>query len=275
VLNLRYKHEAVIEVCKHGLKHAHVTNRVMFHLSMGQAYEYLGRMKESLKAFEAGVADSGKNEILESKRRYIDALSVAGQHEKALAQCQALLKEYNQGGELRKVRLALSGVYAAMGKYDLADRQYLLILESDPNDPGANNDLGFGWADRNKNLDEAERMIRKAIELDRKQRTTGTALGEEAEEDNAAYVDSLGWVLFRKGKLDEARKELEKASKLPTGDDDPTVFDHLGDVYFRMNEREKAVAAWKKALSLYDARTRRMQADRYKEIQDKIRTAQR
>jgi tetratricopeptide (TPR) repeat protein len=269
VLTLRFKHKEIIEVCKHGLKNAQATNRVMFHRSMGLSYMYLGDMKASLAAHEAGVADSGKAEMLGSKRRYIDALSFAGQHDKALAECQALLKEYNRGGDLREVRATLSTVYAAMGKHDLADQQLLLILESDPDDATANNDLGYGWADRNKNLDEAERMIRKAIDLDRRQRTTGPNPSVE-DEDNAAYVDSLGWALFRRGKLAEARAELEKAVKLPTGDDDPTVWDHLGDVYYRLKMPAQAVSAWKKALSLYDAHTRRMQADRYKEIQDKI-----
>jgi tetratricopeptide (TPR) repeat protein len=270
VLTLRSQHKAIVEVCQHGLKHAQATNRVMFHRSLGMAYMYLGKMKECLAAYEAAVADSGKNEMLGSKRRLIDALSYAGQHDKALAECQALLKEYNRGEELREVRATLSTVYAAMGKHDLADKQLRLILENDPEDATANNDLGYGLADRNTDLDEAERMVRKAIDLDRKQRTTGRGLAGGEDEDNAAYVDSLGWVLFRKGKLAEARAELEKASKLPTGDDDPVVWDHLGDVYYRLEMTDKAVTAWKKALSLYDARTRRMHADRYKEIRDKI-----
>jgi tetratricopeptide (TPR) repeat protein len=269
VLRLRYKHQAIIELCKQGLKNAQATNRVMFHQSLGYAYMYLGNQKACLSAFEAAIADAGKAEMLGCKRSWIDALSWCGKHDKALAECQALLKEYNQGGDLREVRATLSTVYAAMGKYDPADRQLLLILENDPLDATANNDLGYGWADRNKNLDEAERMIRKAIDLDRRQGVVPTG---GKEEDNAAYVDSLGWVLFRKGKLDEALKELERASKLPTGDDDPVVWDHLGDVYFRLKETAKAVAAWKKALALYDARTRRPQPDRCKEIQEKIQS---
>ncbi len=272
VLALRYKHEAIVEVCKRGLKEAQATNRVLFHTSLGLAYLSLGKIEASLSAFETAVNEAGKNELLRCKRRYIDALAYAGKHDKALAMCQELLKEYNHGGELRDVRATLSTVHAAMGKYDLADRQLLLILESDPNDATANNDLGYGWADRGKDLDEAERMIRKAIELDRKQRTGPGLTGED--EDNAAYIDSLGWVLFKKGKLEEARQELEKASKLPTGDDDPTVWDHLGDVYFRLKLFDKARAAWQKALSLYDARTRRMQPDRYKEIKEKLQAHQ-
>ncbi len=268
VLKLRYKHEAIVQVCRQGLKVAQATNRVLFHVELGRAQQYLGNNREALKAFELAVADAGKGQMLYCKRLWIDALSHAGQNDKALAECQNLLKEYNQGGELREVRAVLSLVYAAMGKQELADKQLQLILESDPGDATANNDLGYGWADRNKNLDEAERMIRKALELARKQRSIGEG---EVDEDSAAYVDSLGWVLFRRGKLAEARKELERASRMPGGDDDPVVWDHLGDVLYRLKEVDKAVAAWKKALALFDAHTRRPHADRYKEIREKIR----
>ena len=73
-----------------------------------------------------------------------------------------------------------------------------------------------------------------------------------AETENAAYIDSLGWVLFRRGKLSEARTELERASQLHMGAVDPVVWDHLGDVLFRLGEKAKGKAAWEKARELYD-----------------------
>jgi tetratricopeptide (TPR) repeat protein len=273
VLKLRYKHQAILEVCKTGLKKAQLTNRLLFHTEMGRAYQHLEKHDEAIRAYEQAVQDAGKPQMLQCKRLLIDALSAAGKNDKALAECQELLKEYNQGGELREVRATLSMIYQAMGKHKLADKQLLLILESDPNDATANNDLGYVWADRNKNLDQAEKMIRKAIELDKNQRASGLAVSADADEDNAAYVDSLGWLLFRQGKLEEARAELEKAAKMPGGDDDPTVWDHLGDVQHRLKQADRAVASWKKAVSLYDQRTRRMQPERYKEIQEKIKAA--
>jgi Flp pilus assembly protein TadD len=158
-----------------------------------------------------------------------------------------------------------------MGKHDESEEQLQLILEADPNDATANNDLGYVWADRNKNLLQAERMIRKAIELDRQQRTSGVSIDPDSEEENAAFVDSLGWVLFRRGKVEDACRELEKAASLSGGDDDPVVWDHLGDVYYRLKKPEKAATAWKKALSLYDLGTRRKTDGRCQEIHDKIR----
>src|SRR5205823_1657058 len=158
--------------------------------------------------------------------------------------------------DVRSTRLLLSSVHSAAGEADEAEEQLLLVLKDDPNDAGACNDLGYLWAERNKKLDEAERLVRKALELDRRQRQAGPGV-ELDEGDNPAYVDSLGWVLFRRGKLEEARTELERASALPSGADDPVVWDHLGDVYFRLGRKAKSAAAWRKALGLYEAGRRR------------------
>jgi tetratricopeptide (TPR) repeat protein len=271
VLQLQHKHAALIAICKLGLQKAQQTNRVMFHRAMVYACLSLGRNKEALAAAEDAVNDAGKAQQLGSRKLKVYVLSEMGEHNKALAECQDMLKVYNAGGELREVRLTLSRVLLQMGKEDESDDQLDLILKSDPNDATACNDLGYHWADRNKNLDEAEKLIRKAIDLDQKQRTRSAFPSPDADKDNAAFVDSLGWVLFRRDKLEEAKAELERSTTLPGGDDDPVVFDHLGDVYYRLDDKAKALTAWKKALSLYDLGTRRKTDGRYKEISDKIR----
>jgi tetratricopeptide (TPR) repeat protein len=271
VLQLRHDHKGIVEIGKLGLAKAQQTNRVMFHRALVYAYLGLEKYKEALAAADAAVTDSGKGQQLGSRKVRAYALSEAGKHAEAVAECQAMLKEYNQGGELREVRLTLSRVYLTMGKDDLSDEQLEMILKADPNDSTACNDLGYHWADRGKNLEEAERLIRKAIDLDRKQRTSSAFPSPDSDKDNAAFVDSLGWVLFKRGKLAEARDELVRTMTLPGGDDDPVVFDHLGDVYYRLKENGKALAAWKKALALFETGTRRKTDGRYKEIQDKVR----
>ena len=75
-------------------------------------------------------------------------------------------------------------------------------------------------------------MIRKAV---------------TAEPENAAYLDSLGWVLFKLGKTKEAQGHLEKATQLPSGGD-ATIWDHLGDCYARNDKPKQARDAWQKAL---------------------------
>jgi tetratricopeptide (TPR) repeat protein len=96
------------------------------------------------------------------------------------------------------------------------------------------NYLGYMWADKGVNLDEAQRLITQALEI---------------EPDNGAYLDSLGWVYFKQGKYADALAQLRKAEgKLK--EPDPTVFEHLGDVLDKLGQREEAVGYWKKAAEL-------------------------
>jgi tetratricopeptide (TPR) repeat protein len=270
VLWQAHKYERVLEICDLGLNKAKATSRVLFHVDRSDALAALGKYDEAIAAAEAGVKDSKEKDRLITRRILADRLSQAGKHEQALAECQALLKEYNLAGDVRNIRVTLSAIYLAAQRYDESEKELQLVLETDPNDALANNDLGYQWADRSKNLEEAEKMIRKALELDRKERSNGGPLGPDADRDNAAYVDSLGWVLFRRGKLDEARTQLELATTLPDGADDPAVWDHLGDVYFRREEKSKALASYKKALELFVA-GRRRDADRKKDVEKKIK----
>jgi tetratricopeptide (TPR) repeat protein len=75
-------------------------------------------------------------------------------------------------------------------------------------------------------------MIKKALVLD---------------PDNGAYVDSLGWLYFKKGKFPEALTELNRAVALI---DDPVIFDHLGDVYLKLNLPQKARQSFESSLKL-------------------------
>ncbi len=166
----------------------------------------------------------------------------------------------------------LSAICSAAHQYDKAEEQLTLILKDDPDDATANNDLGYLLADQNKKLDEAEKRIRRALELDRRQRESNKSTRfMDGDGDNAAYVDSLGWVLFRKGDWDGARRELEKAEALPAGGEDPVVWDHLGDVYFRLQKVEKATSAWRTAVELYESGGHRRPDERYREIKEKLR----
>jgi tetratricopeptide (TPR) repeat protein len=286
VLQAEHKFDDVITICKQGLEEAQLTNRTIFFLVLSQAHQSLGHVAEALAAADQAVAVSNPAARLQCLENRVRVLSRASRHAEAIAACQEMLREYNQprkdedGGSLdrqasnvRSIRLELSQVYSAAHDVEKSDEQLRLLLEADPDDVTANNNLGFQWAERGINLPEAERMIRKAIETDRRQRSTGKVVGTDsldADRDSAAYVDSLGWVLYRKGDLKAARAELEKASTLPDGDDDPVVWDHLADVLFRLGEKDKANTAWRKALSLFDVGSR-PKDDRYREIQQKLK----
>jgi tetratricopeptide (TPR) repeat protein len=121
------------------------------------------------------------------------------------------------------------------GLYDKAADLLRKSIALDPeNSAEAYNYLGYMWADHNMNLDEAETMIRRAL---------------QSEPDNASYLDSLGWVEFRKGQFDRALDNLLRAAKTAQRED-PVVFEHIGDTYLKLNRSREALEAWQKALAL-------------------------
>jgi tetratricopeptide (TPR) repeat protein len=115
-------------------------------------------------------------------------------------------------------------------QFDQSEAAFRKVLELNPKNAGALNYLGYMLADRNVRLEEAYDLIKRAVDL---------------EPDNGAYLDSLGWVYFRQGKLDDARGLLERAlERMP----DPTVRDHLGDVYLKLGKTKEAIAQWQDSL---------------------------
>ena len=98
----------------------------------------------------------------------------------------------------------------------------------------AYNYIGYMWADHNLHLDEAEDMISRALQLD---------------PNNGAYLDSLGWVYYRKGKYEDALNQLLRASA-SLKRDDPVVFEHIGDTYSKLSRMPQAIDFWQKAMAL-------------------------
>jgi len=119
-------------------------------------------------------------------------------------------------------------------RYDEAETDFRKVLATDPNNALTLNNFGFMLADRGIKLDEALAMIRKAVQL---------------EPTNYAYLDSLGWTYFRLGQYTQAEDNLERA--IARGANDPTVHDHLGDVYEKMGRLKQAAAQWEISLNGY------------------------
>lgn len=163
-------------------------------------------------------------------------LSQAGRNDEALALFKGMIEKFPNNEAMVKIaRSQLSIIYVNMGDYAKGEAELESLLERNPDEPGVNNDLGYLYAEQGKDLEKAESMIRKALQEDA---------------DNSAYLDSLGWVLFKRGKAREAVVPLEKAVKqvgeMVSGSD-ATIFEHLGDVYFQIGEIAKAKSAWKSA----------------------------
>jgi tetratricopeptide (TPR) repeat protein len=121
--------------------------------------------------------------------------------------------------------------------YEAAEEQFRKILAIDPNNSMTLNYLGYMLADRGVKLDDALAMLQKAVQLD---------------PQNYAYLDSLGWVYFKLGQYPLAEENLRKASERVSTD--PTVHDHLGELYEKTGRLRLAVAQWDQSLAQY-ART--------------------
>jgi predicted Zn-dependent protease len=125
----------------------------------------------------------------------------------------------------------LSGFYHRVGLSARSEQMLSQVLHLDPAYAGAANDLGYYWADASTNLPQAEALVRQAI---------------AAEPHNTAFLDSLGWVLYKLGRYGEANGYLETAAT-PRQSADPVVLNHLGDVLYRMGQSQGADEAWETA----------------------------
>ncbi len=217
------------------------------------------RHAEALELLDPLVASHPTDAYLNA--RYVEFLLRSGEKDKArsLAESQlrmpnsksitvadafASAEEYATGIELlegvrkkdpesRDILFELGSFYERASRYADAEKVFLELLERHPGDAPTLNYLGYMWADRNENLERAETMLIEAV---------------AAEPRNGAYVDSLGWVYFRLGKLDLAEKYLKEAARLIPGD--PTIQEHLGDLFAKQGEYQLALEKYKEALSL-------------------------
>jgi tetratricopeptide (TPR) repeat protein len=119
-------------------------------------------------------------------------------------------------------------------QYDAAEAQFRKALTIDPQNATILNYLGYMLADRGVRLSEALTMIQKAVELD---------------PQNYAYLDSLGWAYYKTGQYALAEENIRKANERNSGD--PTIHDHLGEVYEKTGKLKQAVAQWERSLAEY------------------------
>lgn len=192
-----------------------------------------GKIDEAVELLKAATKKEPTNPQIGAMLGSV--LTQAGRNDDALTVFKGMLEKYPNNDEvIRTARSQISIIYVNMGDYAKGEAELELLLERNPDEVGVNNDLGYLYADQGKNLEKAETMIRKAV---------------QEEPDRPAYLDSLGWVLFKRGKAKEAVEPLEKAVKLLANEagTDATVYEHLGDVYFQLQETAKAKSAWASA----------------------------
>ena len=117
-----------------------------------------------------------------------------------------------------------------INKFDVLEADLRKVIELKPDHAHAYNALGYTFAERNKRLDEAYTLVQKALSL---------------SPDDAFIQDSLGWVQYRSGRVDEALVTLKKAYQTRR---DPEIAAHLGEVLWAKGERAEALKLWQAAL---------------------------
>ena len=162
------------------------------------------------------LIDAGRGrEAVEAARKALE-LAPADRQDLAIQALFTLSSAHDRAGDVKA--------------YEDALRQ---VLTRDPENSVALNNLGYFLTERNERLDEAFQMIQRAV---------------RSQPANPSFLDSLGWVYFKLGKLEEAERYLRDAARRKPGSAD--IQEHLGDLLQRLGQLEEARAAWRKALAL-------------------------
>jgi len=167
--------------------------------------------QESVRIYRAEAEVLTRNEMLDG----------------AMGVYDASLQEFPQDGGLLYARAMLA---ARMDRIEQVERDLRDVLSREPDNADALNALGYTLADRTERYQEAHDLIKRAHEL---------------KPDDHYVVDSLGWVLYRLGRLDEAIKHLRRALSMQA---DPEVAAHLGEVLWVAGDRDGAKEVWNTAL---------------------------
>ena len=195
----------------------------------GVALEQLSRWGEAADAF--AEVEPGKGDLYSSARVGLTlALVRAGRPAEAVTAAREGLEEHPADPALL---FALGQAYDRAGQRDAALAQMRSVLTVKADHAEALNYLGYSYAERGERLDEAQELLERALKL---------------EPENGYYLDSLGWVFFKRGDLERAAKALEQADALVGPE--PTILEHLGDCYRAARRLGDAAAAYRRALDV-------------------------
>ena len=126
----------------------------------------------------------------------------------------------------------LADIYHTTRQDDLSDEAFEKGLSIDPTNAGILNNYSYYLSERGKKLDEAEKLSKRSLDL------------RPAE---PTYLDTYGWIEYKKGNYDKAKTFVQKAIDLGGANADATLYDHLGDIYYKLNNKDKAEEYWKKS----------------------------
>lgn len=257
VLIEQKKYAPAIEKLTDVLKQVPDSDKIRFYLAA--VYEEIGRGKEAVEHFEKipsesqyfGEAIVHATYLLKQDKKVDKALDLV---EKSLAKRHDIPQFYaiqasllDEKSEYKKaiavlekgaekfpdnvqLRFFLGTVNDRLGNKDAVLSAMNKVIEMDPNHVQGLNYLAFTYAEADKNLDEAEKLARRALEIEPK---------------DGYILDTLGWILYKKGKFSDSVKILESAYKFQP--EESIIAEHLGDAYNKAQLVDKAKKMYQKA----------------------------
>ena len=199
-------------------------------LQLGFLHSRAKRYDEAVRVLtEAANSDPSRPEIF---------LYLGMAHYRA-ARYEQAVRAYEEGLALdeahKDLHFQLGVAFEKMGRFDQAVAEFRRVIVLDPKHAEAYNYVGYMFAEKGVRLDEAQRLIQKALEL---------------EPENGYYIDSLGWAYYQQGRYYDAVRELRRAVELTRGKEDAVIYDHLGEAYLKAGDEPAALSAWEKSLEL-------------------------
>ena len=204
----------------------------MVRMRIAEEYERLDRVEAAVAELDAlaGVASERAEplirlgNLLRNRERYAEAVEA---YDRAIERIGEPERRHWTLFYFRGIALERES------QWGRAEKDFLLALELEPEQPFVMNYLAYSWVEQKLNLDKAKGMLVRAVEL---------------RPDDGFIVDSLGWVYYRLGEYKKGVRYLERAVELRP--QDSVINDHLGDAYWRVGRRAEARFQWRRALSL-------------------------
>ena len=203
--------------------------------NLAQALLALDRPGDALAVLQTARENIGQTFLLE----YLSGLACSQRRDYSAARqhfiaAEIIAKAADTNRLTAPLYFQLGVAAERTGDFEAAVRHFETCLRLDPNFHPAQNYLGYMWAERGLNLEQARQLIEKAV---------------AAHPRNSAYLDSMAWVLFQLGRPEEALPWMERALE-HMDEPDATLYDHFGDILAALGRLAEARQAWQRALEL-------------------------
>jgi predicted Zn-dependent protease len=194
------------------------------------------RAQALLKAGQAAAANKLLEDGVEkdpASREFVIGLADLYADQKRTEDALRMLERARKTfGDNESLTMRFANVYEGGGRLPDAEKELRKLMAEDPLNADAMNSLSYMLAEHNQRLPEAVDLAQRALKV---------------EPGNPAYLDTLGWALFKQGRVEEAADPLGKAAAMLTGNS--VIQDHHGDVLAKRGRNADAIAAWQRALA--------------------------